>query len=102
MPGFDLGIGFLEHKVKVVQFFLVENKMDGITGGGQDDGANKGVGFWLMVFFFIRHYSEESLEVIGVEREDGGSKGYLEVMTFFAFDDISVGSGVTICEMAHA
>lgn len=98
----DLGVGFLEHEVEVVQFRFVEDKVDGITGRGQDDGANAGIGFWLMVFFFIRHYSKECLEVVGSEREDDGSKGYLQVMTIFAFDDIPVCSGVTICEMAHA
>ncbi len=88
--------------MEVIQFPFVEDKVDGITRGGQNDGANKGVGFWLVIFFFIRHYSKECLEVVGIEGEDGGPKGYLEVMTFFAFDDIPVCSGVTIFEMAHA
>ena len=97
----DLGVGFLEHEVEVVQFRFVEYKVDGIAGSGQDDGANIGVGFGLMIFFFIGYYSEECLEVVGCECENVSSKGYLEVMTVFASDDVSVCSGVTICEMAH-
>ena len=102
MLGFGLGIGFLEHEVEVVQFLFVEDEMDGVAGSGQDDRADKGVGFWVKGLFFVGYYSEEGLEVVGVERENGGSEGYLEVMTFFAFNDIAVGPGVTVCEMAHA
>jgi hypothetical protein len=100
--GPHFGVSFLEHGVEVVQFPFAEYKVYRTAGSRQDDGAGIGIMYGLVVFLFIGDNPDKGLEVVGVEREHCRSETYLEVLTIFAFNDITVLSGVAIFEMAHA
>ena len=88
--------------MEVVQFPFAEYQVYGTAGGRQDDGPDIGIMYGLIVFLFIGDNPDKGLEVIGIEREHCRSETYLEVLTIFAFNDITVLSGVAIFEMAHA
>lgn len=98
----DFGVGFLEHVVESFQLVLAEDEMNGTAGGGEDDTADIRIMDRLMIFLFIGYDAHERLKVIRIKGKHGRPKANLEVLTFFAFHDISVLSGITVLKLTHA